>query len=351
MFKNDIKYLGFNDTWLFLFGAIALGFLIPQIFFGVSISANPSYFMLEWMEASLFATCYWAVSRFIIIKFRKIYPSSDDVSKRLIFVVVSIIFFMSITGMIVSPILHGLFDFFFDFQFYKPTPLQGMWATYTCSFFMMAVYESIWYYSQLKKSIQEQEQVKMAHVQTQLDGLRNQVNPHFLFNSLNTLNHIVEYEDKAVAKNFINQLSKVYRYILDSREESTISLEAELDFVEAYIAIQKERFLENLKVSIEVPSSFLQKKIIPLSLQLLIENAIKHNVISTKKPLHITIQTDETGQYIQVINNLQKKSKVLHSTKVGLENIKERYRLLSNEQRVNVNESSSHFKVDIPLLR
>ena len=223
-------------------------------------------------------------------------------------------------------------------------------ASITATFFILAIYESIWYYSQLKKSVQEQERVKVAHVQSQLEGLRNQVNPHFLFNSLNTLNHIVEYENKTVAKNFINQLSKVYRYILDSREEPTIILSEELDFVNAYIAIQRERFLESLKVNIDVPQQYTYKKIIPLSLQLLIENAIKHNIISTKKPLTITIDIDEQNQLIRVTNNLQKKSKVLHSTKVGLENISERYRLVTNEKSVKIDSTDTYFRVSIPLL-
>lgn len=350
MFKNDIQYLGFNDLWLIIVGIIVLGFLIPLIFFGVDISDNPGEYPSIWLEASIFVACYWMVNRFMIIKFRKVFPSWQMTSKRLILVIISTFFLISLTGMIIKPIIIGFLRVL-GLECHEPTPLQGIAATYTATFFMMAVYESIWYYSQLKKSIQEKEQVKIAHVQTQLDGLRNQVNPHFLFNSLNTLNHIVEYEDKAVAKNFINQLSKVYRYILDSREESTINLEAELDFVEAYIAIQKERFLENLNVKIEIPPRFFNKKIIPLSLQLLIENAIKHNVISTKKPLHICIRTSEDGSYIYVENNLQKKSKVLHSTKVGLDNIKERYRLLSEEQKVEVKETEAQFAVSIPLLQ
>jgi LytS/YehU family sensor histidine kinase len=174
--------------------------------------------------------------------------------------------------------------------------------------------------------------------------------PHFLFNSLNTLNHIVEFEDKKVAKNFINQLSKVYRYILDSREETTIVLSEELEFVDAYIAIQKERFLENLKVDIEIPQQYIHKKVIPLSLQLLIENAIKHNVISKKKPLTIIISVDENNELIQVTNNLQKKSKVMPSTKVGLQNIKQRYKLLAEHQEVVVEETEDNFIVSIPLL-
>lgn len=350
MFKKNIQYLGFNDLWFTIAGVIILGLLIPLIFFGVKIGDPDSSFPLEWLEATIYSGTYWLVNRAIIVYFRKRYPTFEMTRKRVFLVIIFCLVIVSLVGIILTPTLNVILNFC-SVDNPPPSPIQGLSATFTATFFVMAVYESIWYYSQLKKSIQEQEQVKVAHVQSQLDGLRNQVNPHFLFNSLNTLNHIVEYEDKALAKKFINQLSKVYRYILDSREESIISLEEELDFVKAYVSIQKERFLENLQIDINIPSQYLQKKVIPLSLQLLIENAIKHNIISTKKPLQIRIDIDEAGEWIKVTNTLQKRSKVLHSTKVGLQNIKERYRLLSEEKSVIIQEMAADFSVSIPLLQ
>lgn len=349
MLKADIKYLGFNDFWFMIFGIIGLGFFIPQIFFGVRFFVPEFNFPVEWLEAGMYSSIYWSLSRYIMITYRKKYPSFEDTQKRILYAIPTCIFGITIASMLASPIIQGFFQLC-QIDNSIPTPIQGVGASYTATIFILAIYESIWYYSQLKKSIQEAERIKVAHVQSQLDGLRNQVNPHFLFNSLNTLNHIVEYEEKGTAKNFINQLSKVYRYILDSREETMIVLEEELAFVDAYLAIQKERFLNNLQVKIEIPQQYIYKKIIPLSLQLLIENAIKHNIISTKKPLTITIGINEVNQTIFVKNNLQKKSKVMHSTKVGLENISERYRLFSESKEVKVEETSEYFQVSIPLL-
>ena len=350
MFKNDIKYLGFNDFWFMTIGIIALGFIIPQMFFGLKIN-DPNYpYHWEWLEATIFAASYWVVNRTIMIWFRKKYPAFELTKRRLTYGFITCFTSILITGIIISVIVNGFFELINIPNTNQPKLLQGFGSALSATFFILAIYESIWYYSQLKKSIQEQERVKVAHVQSQLDGLRNQVNPHFLFNSLNTLNHIVEYENKTMAKNFIGQLSKVYRYILDSREESTIILEEELNFVNAYVSIQKERFLESLEVNIDVPQQYTYKKIIPLSLQLLIENAIKHNIISTKKPLTITIDIDEQNDVIRVTNNLQKKSRVLHSTNVGLENITERYRLLSNDKFVKIEATKNYFKVSIPLL-
>ena len=350
MFRNNTKYLGFNDFWFITIGSVILGFLIPQFFSGISIDNPEHHFCWKWLEATLYSIFYWLVYRSVSIWYRKKYPSFDMAKKRLTYAIITSFITVPLTAILISPLIDHFLILLNTPSTIQMTPFQGISSAFVATFFIFAIYETVWYYSQLKQSIQEQERVKSAHVQSQLDGLRNQVNPHFLFNSLNTLNHIVEYEDKAVAKNFINQLSTVYRYILDSREDSTILLEEELAFVNAYIAIQKERFLDNLKVNVDIPQQYIYKKVIPLSLQLLIENAIKHNIISTKKPLTITIDIDEHKESIRVTNNLQKKSKVLHSTKVGLENIIERYRLLSKEKSVTVEETKTYFKVCIPLL-
>ncbi len=350
MNSTSVKYLGFNDFWFIIFGILALGFLIPQIFFGIRINTPNHNFSLEWTEAALYTSCYWISNRFIMIWYRKKFPSFKETQKRIFLAVFTAIFCLPIVSLIATPLINSFFIICQLPNHNEPTPLQGTWAAATATFLILAIYESVWYYSQLKKSIQEQERVKVAHVHSQLEGLRNQVNPHFLFNSLNTLNHIVEYEDKEVAKNFIGQLSKVYRYILDSREESTIILEEELDFVKAYVAIQKERFFDNLKINIDIPPPYLQRKIIPLSLQLLIENAIKHNVISSKKPLRISISIDEQKELLKVSNTLQKKSKIISSTKVGLENITQRYKLLTAKELVKVEELEDTFQVSLPLL-
>ncbi|MEM6965459.1 MAG: histidine kinase [Bacteroidota bacterium] len=350
IYQIDQRFLGFNDFWFMITGIIALGFFIPQVFFGVWIFEPTYQFHWEWLEATMYATCYWLGNRAIMIWFRKKYPNFDQTQERMFKAIPICIVATLIIGSVLTPIIEAFFDAFQIPNLIPTSPMRGVGVSFFSTFFVIAIYESIWYYSQLKKSVQEAEQVKVAHVQTQLDGLRNQVNPHFLFNSLNTLNHIVEHEEKGVAKNFINQLSKVYRYILDSREETTISLAEELEFVQSYVMIQKERFLENLKVEINIPQQYFYKKIIPLSLQLLIENAIKHNIISTKKPLMIKIEIDRANESIVVSNNLQRKSKVLHSTKVGLENITERYRLLSATQPVKVEALEGQFRVSLPLL-
>jgi LytS/YehU family sensor histidine kinase len=179
-----------------------------------------------------------------------------------------------------------------------------------------------------------------------LEGLRNQVNPHFLFNSLNTLVYLIP-EDSEKAVRFVQQLSKVYRYVLESREARIIPLQDELAFLQSYIFLLKERFGENLQVKLTDLNGQTDGAIVPLTLQMLFENAIKHNVISTEKPLMIEVFAEKG--HLVVRNNLQRKNQVMDSTGVGLENIRTRYRMLTDRE-VEVIVSREYFTVLLPMV-
>ena len=180
-----------------------------------------------------------------------------------------------------------------------------------------------------------------------MEGLKSQVNPHFLFNSLNTLIYIIpENTDRAIQ--FVQKLSKVYRYILEIRDKKLIPLEEELDFLHSYIFLLKERFGDNLEVNLSIPSDILVQQVVPLSLQILFENAIKHNIISDKHPLKIEVFFKDEKLVVQ--NNLQLKKQAMPSTKVGLQNIKNRYAFFTDE-KVDINDDGPYFKVTLPLIK
>lgn len=186
---------------------------------------------------------------------------------------------------------------------------------------------------------------KRASINAQYESLKNQVNPHFLFNSLNALTTLV-YEDQDKAAKFIKQLSEVYRYVLDTRDKEVVELENEMKFLESYLFLQKIRFGDNLLVQINLSTK--RKLIAPLALQLLVENAIKHNIASTENPLSIKIA--EREGYIVVENSLQRKQRPEEkSPGIGLDNIKSRYRFLS-DQPVVVEEHDEKFVVKLPLI-
>ncbi|MEQ9404989.1 MAG: histidine kinase [Cyclobacteriaceae bacterium] len=188
------------------------------------------------------------------------------------------------------------------------------------------------------------EKLKTEQVSTQYESLRNQVNPHFLFNSLNALTSLV-YDDQDKAVEFIRKLSQVYRYVLDKKDEEVVPIEDEINFMENFIFLQKIRFGDNLKMEVRVDRK--EGYLPPLALQILVENAIKHNVISEKDPLKIRVEI--TPEYCLVENSIKEKL-VKDSTGIGLNNLKARYNYLSNEE-IEITANEKEFKVKLPILK
>ena len=191
----------------------------------------------------------------------------------------------------------------------------------------------------------EAERYQKESIAARYESLKNQVNPHFLFNSLNVLTNLV-YNDQDKAALFIKKMSEVYRYVLDTRNKELVEWSAEIDFTESYIFLQQIRFGANLRINNRVGA--LAGRVVPLAIQMLIENAVKHNEISSEKPLEITIRNDESFIYVE--NRIQLRSNPLevHSG-VGLENIKKRYEFLKTEP-VQVIRTEEDFIVKIPLI-
>jgi LytS/YehU family sensor histidine kinase len=219
-------------------------------------------------------------------------------------------------------------------------------AAIFCSLTVVAIYESIYFMNELQKSVQEKEMLKRESLKAELNALKTQVNPHFLFNNLNTLISVIP-EDPKLAVDFVKQLAKLYRHILEVKDEQSILLKEELDVLRAYAFLLQTRFGNNLDVIINVPDEKLNRRIVPLSLQILMENAIKHNIVSSDKPL--TIEVFAVNGKLVVSNNLQKKNQINESTGIGLDNIRNRYKLLGNG-KVEVTENGSSFTVSIPLI-
>ncbi|MBC7935891.1 MAG: histidine kinase [Rhizobacter sp.] len=180
----------------------------------------------------------------------------------------------------------------------------------------------------------------------QYQNLINQFNPHFLFNSLTSLNSLI-YENRELASDFLEQLSAVYRYLLTHKETQLVSVQAETDFVKHYISLLKTRFENGLKINISIPPELMQRKIVPVTLQLLIENALKHNMIDESAPLSITVFAD--AQYLYVTNNIQKKAFVENSNRKGLHSLQTLYKYLSS-LALTTEQVGGKFIVRVPLL-
>lgn len=197
------------------------------------------------------------------------------------------------------------------------------------------------FFNEWRQGLIENEQVKQLALKHQFEALKSQVNPHFLFNSLNVLTSLVETNQQQAVK-FIKQLSDVYRYVLESRDKDLLSFDEELKFTNSFVFLQKMRFDEGFSLEIEMNETrFL---IIPLAMQLLLENAIKHNIVSASQPLHIRV-FDESG-YLVVQNNLQPKPS-LAGAGYGLSSITQRY-LHFTKMPVLIQKDTEHFTVKIP---
>jgi LytS/YehU family sensor histidine kinase len=193
-------------------------------------------------------------------------------------------------------------------------------------------------------------EAKQANFQAQFESLKGQINPHFLFNSLNALSSLCYPEPKPERANeFIDEFSKIFRYILEIKDKSVVELKSELDFLSAYYYLQKIRFEEDLQLSIFIEKDIYNMLLPPLSLQLLVENAIKHNQIRTDIPLKISIE--HQGNILVVRNNLLRRNKSdITSTKIGQTNLINRYQHIS-EQTPRFYEKDGYYIAEIPLLR
>ena len=328
-------------------------FVVPLLFFGETLENGLIAYLPKLQMSLMYSFAYWVTLRTACIYFRRKFPAYKDTRKRLIYEALSII----IIFLAVSKICHFIDEKIFCSHLetalglpigtrHNPEVNYDV-ASFTIIALVVAIYESIFFYDRWKKSIIETESLRRQNIQSQLEGLKNQVNPHFLFNSLNTLSYLIPEDSKRAVK-FVQKLSKVYRYILEIKDRKLITLEEELDFLHSYIFLLNERFGRSLTVNLDVPTSAYRLSIVPLSLQILFENAIKHNVISLAKPLQIDVFV-EGGTKLIVRNNLQKKSLQTTSTKIGLQNIRNRYAYFSDEL-VDVIASREYFMVCLPLI-
>ena len=202
---------------------------------------------------------------------------------------------------------------------------------------------------QWKNSVKQEstKQEIVAKTETaKFESLKNQLDPHFLFNSLNVLTSLIG-ENPQQAERFTTKLSKVYRYVLEQRNKDLVPIEEELKFAKTYMELLGMRFEEAVQFNIPDNISNNELKIVPLSLQLLLENAVKHNVVSTSKPLTINIY--EEGSYLMITNNVNPKEAIGKSTKIGLQNIADRYGLIT-DKGVKIENNNKTFKVSLPLL-
>lgn len=205
---------------------------------------------------------------------------------------------------------------------------------------------SSYFIDRWKDSLVLAERLEKEKSQVQFDNLKNQLNPHFLFNALTSLNSLI-FEDQKLASQFLQQLSKIYRYVLLNKDKNFVALQTELDFIQHYISLLETRFKDAIHFKIDIRDAARNQAIVPVTLQILIENALKHNVVDKAKPL--TIEITSIGDYLVVSNNLQQRKRVETSNKLGLENLRSLYSFLSDKP-VLIEPTADRFYVKVPLI-
>jgi two-component system, LytTR family, sensor kinase len=305
---------------------------------------------IEWYVAfatiTIITLLIWESSRLIEPVFKKLINRQQNKIKTLVlFFITGSLFTTIITISVVFFVSMGLHNYSFN-QTVIPLKLNLIYA-WLANLLFHLLNAIKFYFTEYKTKWMEAEELKRISAQAELQLVKSQINPHFLFNNLNVLSALI-MKNNEEANKFIEEFSKVYRYILNNHDKELVDIKTELDFIKPYIFLLQKRFAEGLNITIEVPEAYEKFYVIPAALQMLIENAIKHNVVSKTKPLHIDVHINGNNTIV-VSNNLQLRQSVDNSTKIGLANIIKRYQLVSG-QHVTVKNDAIDFTVALPLL-
>ena len=340
----------FNDTWLRIIGipVLALVSLLITNYDELIIKREISSYTVYYLGVLVFfIAVIWHLNLLIHFKVRKHYEQLNNKRKFIIGWMVRLLLYGVNTVIIIfcgSLILRGneTSATILAFQF-----LQTISFALLFTYVVMGFYETRYFIFEWGKSYSEAEEIKKLNLQIQVDSLRSQINPHFLFNSLNTLSALVS-SDHLKAEKFIDQMSAIYRYVLFSNEKQLVTVEEELAFIDDYFDLLKTRYEDGLQFRIDIDEAYLAHLMPPLTLQLLVENAVKHNVVSTANPLYIRIYTDELQQLV-IENTVRQKTTPVQTNKMGLSNIFAKYKLLNQPQLI-INQTAKLFQVVLSLI-
>ena len=240
--------------------------------------------------------------------------------------------------------------FFFTALFPSAIPNDFLFEMFLLGLFLpvlvSGIQQSFYYYGEWERTTLEREHLEKENLRAQYRMLQHQLNPHFLFNCLNTLSELIE-ESQQWARDFVLRLSGVYRFVLENQDQDLVELDEELRLLDSYLFLVKARFGDTLKVRLGLREEDRGLHLVPMTLQMLLENALKHNVASAEHPLEIHIAVDE-GPRLVFRNNVRKK-KSTRSTGLGLENLAARYRFVAGAD-LEVDETPARFTVTLPLV-
>lgn len=334
-----------------LLKALGIGVIIFIVIQGINYIYNlqlPDFNALQFnfIFTILYSVVLYFANALVFIQLDKFFEKNRFHLKRLVI------------GFLASFLISGIAIFFlriFEEVLVEKLSLREFFSEETISNYVVAmiitlvvtlIVHLVYFYKNYQENRVKQEKIIAGTASAQFESLKNQIDPHFLFNSLNVLSSLIE-ENPEQAQKFTTSLSKIYRYVLEQRDKELVTVQEEINFARTYMNLLKMRF-EN-SISFELPEHFdnEEAKVVPLSLQLLLENCIKHNIVSEQKPLHIKIYLENNELVIE--NNKQIKEVLRDRKGVGLQNIVNRYAIVT-DRRVSITEDETVFKVKLPVL-
>jgi sensor histidine kinase YesM len=327
--------------------------LIP--FFGIAIPVitgmvppaafNAWEIKFSYLYTILISFVVWEGNRFLLFTLRAYFDWLNKPIKKIIALVIAVSFYtVPISILMLTAWYHIFMQGVINWQVVYDATLIIL----VCVAFIVHIYETVFLVKQAENDKLKKEQLERSRVEAELEALKNQVDPHFIFNSLNTLSHLIE-ERPVKAKQFNDSLADVYRYILQNKAKDLVLLSDEMQFMQDYFLLLKIRFEEAIQLTMKADANVFGNYLVPpISLQILLENAIKHNEFSDAKPLMITVEMKEETLMIQ--NETRKKTLRKPGSKIGLQNLAERYKLITGKE-ISILDEHNIFIVLLPLLK
>jgi two-component system, LytTR family, sensor kinase len=334
-----------KDYQVMLWIMLPFSIVLNSFIFGRLYFSGWGIFFFASLLTSVASSIDFIICGYVAVALKARFPTEKQMAKRL---TLMILMFLIITGLF----LFFLFTGYETIGFYGYTFNENgfIWA-YICmgivNIFLTFLHEGIARYEEWKANLKETEQVRLSYKHSQLLGLKSQINPHFLFNSLNTLSSLIS-EDEETAEKFLDEMSKIYRYLLRNDDDQLVTLQTELSFIESYFYLLNTRYSNALNLEINVEEEDRTKYLPPLTLQVIVENAIVQNAFSKTSPLRLSIGT--SNDELIVSNSLQRKKGIDQmDVESGLDNLIEKYRLIHGAP-VRINENASERVIHVPLI-
>lgn len=334
-----------NDKLIRIIGVQFFGVVIPNAT-GLITNSDRSitYLLATYAFFIVMTFLIWEGNRFFLFKLQKRFDWFIHPLQKTVVLLAMNVFYT-------APLVIGMLLLWF-YGSENPTDWTAIQTTViVCVIavvFITHVYETVFLIKQRQEDLVRGEQLERAKAEAELEALKNQIDPHFMFNSLNSLTYLIE-ENQDKAKLFTESLAEVYRYILSNKDQELVILEDELAFLQKYVDLLKLRFGEALQVVYDIREAEKNQYLIPpISIFIALENVVKHNELSKNAPLIVDIEFKADGLLIR--NPIVEKKSLYHSTKIGLNNLKERFRIIVDKEVV-INNDGEHFELVLPLLK